>query len=174
MLHESDRLAHEIAEQLTRLGMRIVFAESCTGGLLSATLARIPGISNVHCGSAVVYRLDTKTQWLGIEKTILVNPGAVSEPVARLMAEGVLKRTPEASIAASITGHLGPNAPAHQDGLIYVGIAIRDKTCRVLEHRLPKLGEFTGSGEVERLRRLEAAAEFVLVNVAETLRPHLS
>ena len=174
MSHESDRLAQEIAEQLTQLGMRIVFAESCTGGLLSATLARIPGISNVHCGSAVVYRLDTKTQWLGIENSILENPGAVSEPVARLMAEGVLKRTPEASIAASITGHLGPHAPAQQDGLIYVGIVIRHKTCRVLEHRLSNLGEFSGSGEGERQRRLEAAAEFVLANVVETLRPHLS
>ena len=59
------KIAHDVAACLRSQPRRIVFAESCTGGLVAATLA-IPGISDSLCGSAVVYRLDTKTRWLGI------------------------------------------------------------------------------------------------------------
>ncbi len=118
-------LVRQIADLLKRTNTRIVFAESCTAGLVSATLGRVPGISEFHCGSAVVYRLDTKTRWLGISEAMLSDPGPVSDEVAKAMALGVLERTPEANLAASITGHLGPNAPADQDGLVYIGIARR-------------------------------------------------
>ncbi len=166
-------IAEEIAGILSRLRLKIVFAESCTGGLISATMARVPGASNFHCGSAVVYRLATKTQWLGIPASVLIDPGPVSEPVARLMGEGALDHTPEADLAASITGHLGPNAPAGQDGLIFVGIAIRGKICRVVEHRLPQFPDASGypyPGESEREQRQWAAVAFVLAEVIETLR----
>lgn len=148
-LHSS---ANQIAALLRITKTRVVFAESCTAGLISATLSRVPGISDFHCGSAVVYRLDTKTRWLGIASDLLVDPGPgpVSEVVAILMATGVLERTPEATFSASITGHLGPNAPGHQDGLVFIGIAQRtaDEICTtVFEHRL--------SSEVAPLQDLE-------------------
>lgn len=117
--------ALNLATGLRENGLKIVFAESCTAGLVSATFARIPGISAHHCGSAVVYRLDTKHQWLGVSEALLENPGPVSREVANAMAYGVLKKTPEADIAAAITGHLGPNAPADQDGLVWMAIAYR-------------------------------------------------
>ena len=121
-------VANRIAELLKTTKTRVVFAESCTAGLVSATLGRVPGISEYHCGSAVVYRLDTKSRWLGIDPALLVapGPGPVSDVVARLMAVGVLERTPEATFSAAITGHLGPNAPYHQDGLVFIGVAHRD------------------------------------------------
>ena len=103
--------AKTLASVLKSRDLRIVFAESCTGGLVSAALTRVPGISDYHCGSAVVYRIDTKTRWLNVPSELLVKPGPVSNVVARHMAEGVLRHTPEADVAASITGHLGPNAP---------------------------------------------------------------
>ena len=121
-------VASRIAALLKTTKSRVVFAESCTAGLISATLSRVPGISEYHCGSAVVYRLDTKSRWLGIDPGLLVDPGPgpVSDDVARLMSVGVLERTPEATFSAAITGHLGPNAPNHQDGLVFIGVARRD------------------------------------------------
>ncbi len=169
-----ESLAREIAELLSQRSLKVVFAESCTGGLVSATLARVPGISNFHCGSAVVYRLDTKTRWLGVPESMLINPGPVSEPVARAMVEGVLAQTPEADLAAAITGHLGPNAPADQDGLIFVGLAIRNQQSQVIEHRLENFPLTANMprypGETEREQRQWAATEFVLTQVAALLK----
>ena len=168
-----EQLLRHVAEQLVRNNIRIVFAESCTGGLISATLARVPGISDVHCGSAVVYRLDTKTRWLGVPTSMLIDPGPVSDPVARAMAEGVLRITPEASLALAITGHLGPNAPEKQDGLVFVGIAVRGQSSRAIEHRLPEFEDesvpqrFPGS--TVREQRQWAAVELVFTLISETI-----
>lgn len=117
--------ALNLATGLRENGLKIVFAESCTAGLVSATLARIPGISDYHCGSAVVYRLDTKHRWIDVPEALLLDPGPVSQVVAEAMARGVLEKTPEADMAAAITGHLGPNAPAGMDGLVWMAIARR-------------------------------------------------
>ncbi|MBC7691609.1 MAG: nicotinamide-nucleotide amidohydrolase family protein [Methylotenera sp.] len=105
--------------------MRIVFAESCTGGLIAATLAQIPGISDHFCGSAVVYRNATKNQWLGVTSRSLEKWGAVSREVSIQMAKGVLKKTREAQISASITGFLGPSGPKKELGHAFISIAIR-------------------------------------------------
>lgn len=106
---------------------RIVFAESCTAGLVSATLSRFPGVSAWHCGSAVTYRNASKHQWLGVPLELLEppGPGPVSEPVAIAMALGVLARTPEAEVSASVTGHLGPGAEVGLDGVVWIAVAHR-------------------------------------------------
>ena len=164
----------DISSMLFQCDRKIVFAESCTGGLMSAVMATVPGISRVHCGSAVVYRLETKTEWLGVSASLLIDPGPVSEPVARAMVEGVLKCTPEADIAVAITGHLGPDAPDGQDGLIFVGTGVRGKSCRIAEHRLPDFknesGRFQYPGESVREQRQWAAADFALSQLEATLR----
>ena len=121
-------LIQKVGSQIRATGTSVVFAESCTAGLVSATLARVPGISEFHCGSAVVYQLATKTGWLGIGDDLLQKEGAVSDKVASEMAQRVLERTPAATLAASVTGHLGPGAPSSQDGLIYIGIAVRTRS----------------------------------------------
>ena len=118
--------AQELAQQLEQGKRRIVFAESCTAGLVSATLAQVPGISQWHCGSAVVYREATKTAWLAIPPAMIEQHGVVSEEIAQLMAAGVLQFTPEAEISAAITGHLGPDAPPELDGLAHIATAIRN------------------------------------------------
>jgi nicotinamide-nucleotide amidase len=118
-------LARQVARTLAERELRVVFAESCTAGLVSAALSRIPGISQWHCGSAVTYRDDTKSQWLAVRAADIARESAVSEPVARQMARGVLTNTPEAHLSASVTGHLGPDAPPDLDGVIYVAIAQR-------------------------------------------------
>ncbi len=114
-----------LAAALERSQTKIVFAESCTAGLVSAVLAHVPGVSTWHCGSAVTYREATKVGWLGVSAEDLARFTAVSEPVARQMAIGVLRNTPEAQLALSITGHFGPNAPSEFDGVAFVGVARR-------------------------------------------------
>jgi len=161
--------AERLADQLKEGKSKIVFAESCTGGLVSAVMARIPGISDFLCGSAVTYRNDTKARWLGVPEELLLDPGPVSAEVARAMAEAVLQRTPEAAIAASVTGHLGPNAPAEQDGLIWVGVAQRagpggQITTTAQSHRLPK--------SESRPQRQQSAARHVLNDTVESLQVH--
>lgn len=126
-------LARQVARLLAEHNKRVVFAESCTAGLVSATLSRIPGISQWHCGSAVTYREDTKVQWLQVRAADIRRKSAVSETIARQMARGVLQATPEADIAAAVTGHLGPDAPPDLDGVVYVSAATRrGARCRVI------------------------------------------
>ena len=85
-----DAAARRLAKALKQQQLRLVLAESCTGGLISAVLAKIPGISEFHCGSAVVYRMGTKQEWLGISAAVLEKPGPVSRWVAAEMAERIL------------------------------------------------------------------------------------
>ena len=114
-----------VAALLKTRGVKIVFAESCTGGLVSGALTAIPGISDFHCGGVVVYRNETKMAYLGISAEVLKKPGAVSSEVAELMATRILEKTPEAKVAMSVTGHLGPKAPAKLDGRVYIAVAWR-------------------------------------------------
>ncbi|MHB8969891.1 MAG: CinA family protein [Pirellulaceae bacterium] len=124
---ELEELARIVASCLAETGQRLVLAESCTGGLAAAALATIPGISRWFCGSAVTYRDQTKIDWLEVAVSDLARVSAVSREIAGQMASGVLGRTSEADVAASITGHLGPDAPPDSDGTVWVGTAYRTR-----------------------------------------------
>ncbi|MCA9058972.1 MAG: nicotinamide-nucleotide amidohydrolase family protein [Planctomycetaceae bacterium] len=127
-------IAQSVATLLRETHSTLVLAESCTAGLIAATLSRIPGISEFLAGSAVVYQLKTKHAWLDVSPEIMEDPGVVSAAVAEAMVRGVLANTPQAGVAASITGHLGPNAPPELDGIAWCAIQFGSKspTC----HRL--------------------------------------
>jgi PncC family amidohydrolase len=156
--------ARRVARLLQQSNHKIVFAESCTAGLVSATLSRIAGISSWHCGGVVTYRNETKTAYLGIDPKVLKKPGPVSELVAREMAERVLSKTPEATIAASVTGHLGPNAPSKLDGIVYVAIALRcSDGDEVTAFKLLL------SAELDRYQRQRLAAQTLLTLVGDLL-----
>ena len=168
--------AKRLAMLLEAKNRKIVFAESCTCGLVSATLMQIPGISSYLCGSAVVYQVETKAEWLGISRDLLDQPGPVSPEVAIEKAKEVLQKTPQADVAASVTGHLGPDAPKNQDGLIYVAVAVRESSqqepfIEVIEKQLSEdENEATPQQRAEhRLSRQQAAARFVLSTVCEVL-----
>ena len=119
------RQARRVADLLKRRRLKVVFAESCTGGLVSGALTRIAGISQHHCGGMVVYRSETKAAWLGIPKRDLERFGPVSWRTVIQMAEEVLRRTPEAHVSLAVTGHLGPHAPKRLDGVVYFEVALR-------------------------------------------------
>ena len=132
--HVAPSVARRVAKLLAASSRKVVFAESCTGGLVSATLTKIPGISEHHCGGVVVYRNETKHEYLGIPRKSLVDPGPVSREVAELMARRVLEMTPEADVSVAVTGHLGPKAPRGMDGLVFLAIAVRKhRSCEVTE-----------------------------------------
>ena len=88
-------------------GLRIVTAESCTAGLLAARITEAPGSSHVLDRGFVVYSNHAKQEMLGVSAQTIEAHGAVSEPVAREMAEGALGRA-QADVALAITGIAGP------------------------------------------------------------------
>lgn len=108
---------------------RLVLAESCTAGMAAALLGQVPGISEFFCGSVVVYQTPIKHQWLGVSSEELNDPdiGPVSARVTEELAKAILKQTPQATLAASITGHLGPNAPTGKDGVLYCSFVCRSR-----------------------------------------------
>jgi len=118
--------ADVLAKRLADSKQRIVLAESCTAGMAAAVLGGCPGISAWFCGSAVTYREETKSQWLGVDQELIRQFSAESADVARSMALAALEKTPEADVAAAITGHLGPQAPASIDGKVFMAIAFRE------------------------------------------------
>lgn len=117
----------EVIRLLRESRKRIVFAESCTGGAVAANFTVVPGVSEVFCGSMVVYRNDSKTQWLGLDPAMLADPeiGSVSPQTSQLLAQQVLAHTPEADFALAVTGHFGPDAPAHLNRRIFVALVRR-------------------------------------------------
>ena len=119
--------AKELVVKLQEHDLRVVFAESCTAGLISATLGLVPGVSSYLCGSAVVYREQTKMAWLDVAPDTLAEHTAESLATTRQIATGVLEKTPEADLALGITGHFGPNAPEEIDGQVFIAAYRRNE-----------------------------------------------
>ena len=101
------RQACEVMDLLTRNELGLVTAESCTGGLLAAVLSEAPGASQWLHGGFVTYTAQNKIATLGVPAKLIQREGAVSEAVARAMAEGALARSP-ADMSVAITGTAGP------------------------------------------------------------------
>lgn len=110
---------------MTLQNQRVVFAESCTGGMAAALMTQVPGISDYFCGSAVTYRESTKQQWLDVAADTLHRHSAESQQTTDELAVNVLKNTTEATIACAVTGHLGPGAASDVDGIVFISIAER-------------------------------------------------
>lgn len=117
--------ARKLAATASEIGVRFVLAESCTCGMAAALLGGIAGVSETFCGSAVTYRAAVKSAWLGIDEAFVVAHTTESAETSLAMARAVLERTNDAEFSAAITGHLGPNAPAEKDGLIFLATAWR-------------------------------------------------
>lgn len=104
---ELGTLLQELLTLLRSRKLTIGFAESCTGGLLSATLTSLPGVSDVFMGSVVSYSYEAKMDLLGVQAGTLKSEGAVSESVALQMAQGARQQL-KVAIALAITGIAGP------------------------------------------------------------------
>ena len=109
-------------------GLRVATAESCTGGMVGAALTDVAGSSDVFDRGFITYSNAAKIAMLGVLPATLEAVGAVSEAVAREMAEGALARS-EADIAVSITGIAGPGGSEHKpEGRVCFGLAGRGAT----------------------------------------------
>ena len=123
----------------------VAVAESCTSGLLAERLTRNSGSSSYFVGGAVCYSNELKTRLAGVPQALIEEHGAVSQPTARAMAEGIRART-GAAIGIAITGIAGPTGgtPEKPVGLVFIGLA-DDRGTQVREFRFP--------GDRERVRQ---------------------
>lgn len=152
-------LATVVGRALTAAGLTLAVAESCTGGLVAASCTSIPGSSAWFLEGAVTYGNQAKVRMLGVDPGALEAHGAVSEPVARQMAEGVRDRA-GATWGLSTTGIAGPTGGSDEKpvGTVHIAAAGPAGT----EHLLLRL-----SGDRVRIQKLAAAA------VIDLLRRHL-
>ena len=109
-------------------GLKLATAESCTGGLLAGCLTEIAGSSDVVERGFVTYSNEAKTELLGVPPALIATHGAVSEPVARAMADGALARS-RADVALSVTGIAGPGGGSATKpvGLVHLAAARRGR-----------------------------------------------
>ena len=120
----TEALAREVLAAARARGWHIVTAESCTGGLVSGALTDIRrGSSDVFDRGYVTYSYPAKTEMLGVPEAMLRAHGAVSEEVARAMAEGAIAAS-GADLAVAVTGVAGPGASeAKPEGLVWFAVA---------------------------------------------------
>jgi nicotinamide-nucleotide amidase len=122
-------LAAAVLEAARARGARIATAESCTGGLIAASLTAVPGSSDVVDRGYVTYSNAAKNEMLGVPPELIAAAGAVSEGVARAMALGALTRS-LASVAVAVTGVAGPGggSAGKPVGLVWFALAAGDDT----------------------------------------------
>jgi nicotinamide-nucleotide amidase len=119
--HEMRDAAERVLHACRKRKLKVVTAESCTGGLVAATLTAIAGSSDVVDRAFVTYANEAKREMLGVPWDALLGHGAVSDPVARAMAAGALARS-GADLAVSVTGVAGPGGGTEEKpvGLVYL------------------------------------------------------
>jgi nicotinamide-nucleotide amidase len=149
------RLEEVVGEALAARGLWIAAAESCTGGLLTSRLTDVPGSSRYVGASVVTYANAAKTSWLGVPEALLAEHGAVSEPVALAMAEGVRVRA-AADLGVGITGIAGPGggSPDKPVGTVAVALAWDSGTAA-------RTFRFFGDRELVKFQASQAALDLV-------------
>lgn len=124
----TEELSMDTGKFLSEHNLKLSVAESCTGGLLGASLTDIAGSSAYFRGGVIAYDNQIKHQLLGVEKQILDRYGAVSDQTVIAMAKGVCKLF-NTECAISVSGIAGPDGGTDQKpvGLVYIGIAVSDR-----------------------------------------------
>ena len=123
------KLSQKVVKLLTKKRLKISFAESCTGGLLSSTITSISGSSKVFTLGLVTYSNQAKTNILKVPKKIIMKHGAVSHETCLFMVKNLYKIS-RTNISISITGVAGPNGGTKQKpvGLVFIGVKKGNKT----------------------------------------------
>ncbi len=127
--NNNDSLEQVVLLMLGLRGLTLAVAESCTGGMLGQRLTAVPGSSGSFVGGAMVYSNALKTAFAGVSPKLLQQHGAVSEPVARALAEGIRQRT-GAAIGIGITGVAGPGGGSAEKpvGTVYIAVSDNSQT----------------------------------------------
>jgi nicotinamide-nucleotide amidase len=156
----ANALARDVLFLAREKGVMIATAESCTGGLVSATLTEIAGSSAVVDRGFVTYSNASKQELLGVRPETLERFGAVSMETAREMASGALARS-QAQLAVSITGIAGPGGESASKpvGLVWFGVAQVGRKPRTLERRFGDVGR-------SKVRRLSVETALTALRAA--------
>ena len=142
----------ELVKRLTDQHMSMATAESCTGGLLAASVTSVPGSSACFSYGLVTYSNEAKHKLLHVPENLLATYGAVSSETAIAMAEGLLDLS-LADLAVSITGIAGPDGGSEEKpvGLVYIGLAVKNGPVTFEECR------FSGTRNEIRTRTVDTA-----------------
>ena len=146
-----DEQAERLMRRLCDAGLTVATAESCTGGMLAALLTDIEGAGHGFDRGFVTYTKQAKADLLGIDPDVLEHKEAVSEVVARAMAEGALNRS-QADIALGVTGFAGPAGPKCEEGLVHFALARRGGETRHREEHFSAVGR--GAVRVKSLKAM--------------------
>jgi nicotinamide-nucleotide amidase len=155
-------LAEEVLTGARQAGLRLATAESCTGGLVAGALTDIAGSSDVVERGFVTYSNQATCDLLGVSVELLIAHGAVSEAVARAMAEGAIVHS-SADVAVAVTGIAGPGGGTATKpvGLVHLACA-RKGGVTLHERRI-----FTGDRAAVRMAAVRAALKLVQRNLAD-------
>lgn len=156
-----EELATIVLQRCRERGVMLATAESCTGGLVAGLLTTIAGSSDVVERGFVTYSNAAKTQMLGVPAVIIALHGAVSEEVARAMAEGALTYS-AAQMTVSVTGVAGPGGGSAEKpvGLVYMACAMLGGQTAAQRH------VFAGDRDAIRQQAVTAALKLVLMQLA--------
>jgi len=155
--HELREAAEHVLELCRRRKLKLVTAESCTGGLIAAALTAIAGSSDVVERAFVTYSNEAKREMIGVPWDAILGHGAVSEPVARAMAAGALARS-NAQIAVSVTGVAGPGGGSADKpvGLVHLAAQRVGSDAIAERHVFP--------GDRDQIRRLTVLTALAMVS----------
>lgn len=154
-------LAADVLMASRQAGVKLATAESCTGGLIAGALTEIAGSSDVVDRGFVTYSNQAKCDLLGVAIELLIEHGAVSEPVARAMAEGAVAHS-SAEVAVAVTGIAGPGGGTATKpvGLVHLACA-RKGHATLHERRI-----FTGDRGAVRMAAVKAALKLIQRSLA--------
>jgi nicotinamide-nucleotide amidase len=156
--------AEALLQRCRAAGLTVATAESCTGGLIAATLTAIAGSSDVVDRGFVTYSNAAKTELVGVPAALIAAHGAVSEPVAAAMAEGAIAHSP-ADLAVAVTGIAGPGGGSADKpvGLVWFGCCRRGGPARTLRRVFP--------GDRTAIRKATVALALTLLDEAVSPGP---
>ena len=155
-------LEEEVVCKLLGKNLTITTAESCTGGLIAATIVNVPGASGCFNEGYITYANEAKVRVLGVSEESIRNFGVVSDTVVIEMAEGALNKA-DADIAVAVSGIAGPLGGSSKKpvGTVYIGICLRDKTDKTLTKTSYKF-HFEGDRSEIRDKTVQEALKIIL------------
>jgi nicotinamide-nucleotide amidase len=154
---EIETLARLVIDDAREKNLRLVTAESCTGGLVAGAICSIAGASDVFERGFVVYSNRAKQEMLGVSGDLIADLGAVSEPIVRMMAEGALENS-HGHLAVAITGVAGPGGgtPLKPVGTVHFATARANQS---VQHRMEIWDE--DDRETIQLKAVQTALEMM-------------
>jgi len=151
-----EKLEIQVGDLLRQQGLKLVLAESCTGGLLGGRITDVPGSSEYFLGGVIAYAYEVKTSVLGVSWDTLNTKGAVSRETVLEMGRGVRKLL-KADVAMSVSGIAGPGGgtPEKPVGTTWIGLVTSEGEWGHIFH-------FTGNRDVIRTAAVDAALNLLL------------